>query len=404
MIELIAPAGDWPSLKAALDNGANGVYFGVTQLNMRDNARSFEVNELTKVAETVHARGARAYLTLNAIVFDEEIPMMERIVTAARDAGIDAIICWDISVISCARELGMRVHLSTQASVSNVRAVAHYARLGVSRIVLARECTLKQIRTIKEYIDKEGLAVSLEAFIHGALCISISGRCFMSEYLFGQSANRGKCLQPCRRRYHIIDTDNESELVVADGYVMSPKDICTLPFLETVLGAGVTACKIEGRMRPPEYVAAVTRVYRQAIDAVAQGVLNAEKKEAGMQELTTVYNRGFSSGFYFGMPANDLAAAGGSVARERKRYIGEVRKYYARIGVAEVMVRNDGLSLGQRILISGKRTGVFEQPVTEMQMDHVPITMSGRGDRVAIKVTAPVARGDKVFVVETAAS
>lgn len=399
---LLAPVGDWASLHAALDNGADGVYLGVTHLNMRDNARSFELNELPKVVFAAHAKSCEVNLTLNAIVLDDELERAEQIICTAKAAGIDAVICWDMALVNFATKYGMRVHLSTQASVANYESLRYYASLGVKRVVLARECTLAQIKTIKEKMQVENLDVELEAFIHGAMCISISGRCFISEYLYGESANRGRCLQPCRRKYHISDLEGEAELEIGDGYVMSPKDMCALPFLDKVIAAGVDAFKIEGRMRSPEYVATVTRVYRNALDDYYAGALDVAKKDGYMKDLAGVYNRGFSEGFYFGMPVSELIDSSGSVATTRKRYIGEVRKFYTKISVAEVFVRNDGISVGDSIVFMGNATGVKEQVVSEMQVTHKPVARVDKGEIVAIKCDFPAKPKDKVFVITRA--
>jgi putative protease len=395
--ELIAPVGDWPSLHAALQNGADGVYFGLKDLNMRDNADSFEINELKKVVAAAQEMQVKTYLTLNAIVFDDEVVKVRKIVREAKKAGITAIICWDMSVLTIACDEGVVVHLSTQASVSNFEAAKYYAGLGVKRIVLARECSLEQIKAIIHAINEEGLDVEIETFIHGALCISISGRCFMSEYLFGESANRGKCLQPCRRKYRVIDLEGEAELELEDGYVLSPKDVCTLPFIDKLIEAGIQAFKIEGRMRSPEYVATVTRVYRDALRDYSEGRLTEMKKADYVKALATVYHRGFSNGFYFGRPAGDLAEVSGSIATTTKHYIGEVRKYFAKIGVAEVHVRNDGLQAGDKILITGDQTGAQETVADQMEIDHEKIEFACKGDLIAVKLPFAVKRGDKFF-------
>ncbi|MBN1493411.1 MAG: U32 family peptidase [Candidatus Omnitrophica bacterium] len=395
--ELIAPVGDWPSLHAAVQNGAGGVYFGLKELNMRDNALSFEQNELKKIAEYAGENDVKTYLTLNAIVFDDEITRVHKILRAAKEAGITAVIGWDMSVLEAARAEGVRIHLSTQASVSNFEAVKYYAGLGVKRIVLARECSLDRIKTIIKQIKTHGLQVEIETFIHGALCISISGRCFMSEYLLGQSANRGKCSQPCRRKYHITDLEGEAEFEIEDGYVLSPKDVCTLPFIEKLIDAGIHAFKIEGRMRAPEYVATVTRVYHDAISEYCNGTLTDVKKDNYIKALATVYNRGFSNGFYFGLPENDLAKASGSIATKRKHYIGEVLKYYSKINVAEILVRNDGLEKGDAILVTGNSTGAQKAVAEEMEREHQKIDRAEKGSKIAIKLPFAVKRGDKLF-------
>jgi putative protease len=294
--ELLSPAGDWPSLIAAVKAGADAVYFGVKQLNMRAAAGNFDLAEIKKVVGYCHAHGARAYLTLNTIVYEKELGAVRKILIKAKEAGVDAVIAWDFSVIKEANRLAIPIHLSTQASVSNSEALDFVKRFNVKRVNLARECTIDDIRDIRKKTDME-----IEVFIHGAMCISESGRCFLSQELFRKSANRGECLQPCRRSYLIEDMEEKHKLLVGSHYILSPKDLCALPFIKQLIKLGVNAFKIEGRNRSPEYVKTATETYREAIDEP----LTKEKIMMLMDKLKTVYNRGFSPGFYLGEPSTE---------------------------------------------------------------------------------------------------
>lgn len=304
--ELICPAGSWSNLVTAVDSGADAVYFGIRGLNMRAGADNFDILELPKIMNYLHERGKKGFLTVNVIIMDHELQKMEKILTKAKEAGVDAVILWDMAVLAKAKELGLTVHLSTQAGVSNERAVAFYAGLGVRRIVLARECTLEQIKGVTRAIEEKNIPCQIEAFVHGAMCVSVSGRCFMSAYTFGTSANRGRCKQPCRREFEIKDKKEtrrgQSEYVLGNDYVLSPKDLCTIEFIDQLIEAGIHSFKIEGRMRSVEYGKMVISAYRKAIDAYFEGGLTPQLKAELKEQVETVYNRGFSPGFYFGSP------------------------------------------------------------------------------------------------------
>lgn len=391
--ELLAPAGDFVGLRAAVEAGCDSVYFGVKGLNMRASARNFEIGELKKVADYCHKHHVLAYLCINTIIYEHELEKVKRILTEAKNAKIDAVICWDLAVVELAGRFGLQIHLSTQASVANSKAAEVYERLGVKRVVLARECSIKQIRMLKA---KTSLAV--ECFVHGARCISVSGRCFISQELFRKSANRGECLQPCRRSYRLVDSEEGHELEVAHNYILSPKDLCALPFLDKLASLGVECFKIEGRTRSPEYIRAVVSVYRRALDGIAENKLSKELIKTLLAELRTVYNRNLSSGFYLGMPTNDYAAVYGSSAVLKKRFIGIVRNYYNKLGVAEIKLQSGNLKLKDKIMVQGISTGVKEQPVLSMEINHEKVAIASKGQAVAVQLGFRARKNDKVFI------
>ncbi len=394
--ELVAPAGGWASLQSAIAAGADAVYFGIKELNMRLSADNFDKLEIKKVIALLHQNGKKGYLTLNTIAYDREIVKIMKILKVAKDAGVDAVIAWDLAIIQIARELRIPVHLSTQASVANFPAVKFFNGLGIKRIVLARECSLTDIQEITTKIKKEKLDCRIEAFIHGAVCVSISGRCLFSQHFFNKSANRGECLQPCRREYLIKDVERGSEYILGKDYVLSAKDLCTVDFIDKLIDAGISAFKIEGRMRSPEYTQVVTSVYRQALDAFSLGKLNASLKKSLRQKLETVFNRGFETGFYLGQP-RDIGSPRGLQGRE-KVYLGEVTNFYNHISVAEVLLNNAGVSVGDEILIYGKTTAAFSTKISELQIDHQPVKNAQKGDLVGIKLTSSAKPKDKVFL------
>lgn len=393
-IELLSPVQDLVCLRAAVDAGADAVYFGVQELNMRANAKNIERKDMQRVVRLCHKNNVKAYLTLNAIVYDKEINRVERILAHAKKCGIDAIIAWDFSVINQAKKLKLPVHVSTQASIANFQALKTLKKNfnNVKRVVLARELSLTQIKGIIKNIKKEKINVGIEVFVHGAMCVSVSGRCLLSQDIYGRSANRGDCLQPCRRRFLVKAKDEPFELVVGEENVLSPKDLCTLPFLDKLLNAGITAFKIEGRNRSPEYVKSVTEVYREAIDNP-----KADKKML-MEKLKTVYNRGFSSGFYMGKPVNEWAKADNSKATRRKIYVGVVANFYKSVGVAEVKVEAHGLHVGDKLMVQGNKTGVFEQKIESMQVEHKEVKSITKG-LVGVKFKKTARLNDKIFII-----
>ena len=362
---------------------------------MRHGAANFDILEIKKVMDFLRSKGKKGYLALNVIVYEHELDKVRKILMEAKSAGVDAVVLWDMAVLSIAKETGLGVHLSTQASVSNFEALKHYASLGVKRIVLARECTLSDIKNITERVREEKIDCKIETFVHGAMCVSVSGRCFLSQHTFGKSANRGQCIQPCRREYAITDTEGECQYLLGEDYIMSAKDLCSIEFIDQLIDAGIDAFKIEGRMRPAEYTGIVTASYRRAIDAYSVGELDASLKQELFDALSRVFNRGFTKGFFFGSPDD---TGGISKRGYEKIYLGEVLKYYKKINVAEILVTNEGLSCGQDILITGKKTPASFTCVTEMQVEHASVDHIDKGNAVGIKVPFEVRRKDKVFL------
>jgi putative protease len=387
--ELLSPVQDFVSLRAAIDAGANAVYFGLKEFSMRATAKNFKLNELKKVVDICHKNKVKAYLTLNTIVYENELKKIKEILKKVKQTKIDAIHAWDMSVIKEALKLKIPIHLSTQASVSNSEAAKFYKKLGVKRIILARECSLEQIKKIK----KEVPDLELEVFIHGAMCVSISGRCFLSQFLFKKSANRGECLQPCRREYIIIDEEG-NRLRLGKNYVLSPKDLCAFPIIDKLIKAGIDAFKIEGRNRSPEYVKTVTEVYREAID-------NKDiDKNKLLKKLKTVYNRGFGTGFFLGTPtSDDWANVYGSKATTRKIYVGKVMHFYNKIKVAEVKIETKGMKLGDKLMIQGPTTGVYEQKLNSMEIKHKKIKQAGKGKTIAVKLNKVARKNDRVYII-----
>ncbi len=400
--EILSPIQDLTSLRAAIDAGADAVFFGVQGYNMRVSAKNFTLEDIATVTTIAHEAGVKAYLALNTIIYQEELAGMEAVLKSAKSAQVDAVICWDLAVVEKAREIGLTVHVSTQASVANAESALFYKRLGATRVVLARECNLEQIVAIKE---KAGIEV--ETFIHGAMCVSVSGRCFLSQFATCHSANRGACLQPCRRRYLIKDADSDLEYELGPEYLLSPKDLCALPFIEKLVLAGIDCFKIEGRNKSPEYVHDVTSVYREAVDFVWDNKEHLHEKEC-MEQLTQlkerllpklerVFNRGFSSGFYLGKPIDEWSRAADSQATERKVHVGEVVHYYAKPGVAEVMILTDEtLSIGDAILVQGPTTGSVRATIESMEVEHVQVDCATKGRTVAIKIATRVRPHDAV--------
>jgi putative protease len=394
--ELVSPAGDWACLQSAIAGGCNSVYFGLKGLNMRGLSANFDVSELKKITALLHKNKVKAYLALNVIIYNHELKKLESMLKAARQAKVDAVILWDMAVFSLARKLGLRVHLSTQASVSNFSALKQYSLLGARRVVLARECKLKSIKAMTASIKRDGLDCEVEAFVHGAMCLSLSGRCFLSGYSFAESANRGRCLQPCRREFLISDVQEAKQYILGKDHILSPKDLCALDFIDKLIDSGVRALKIEGRARSPEYVGVVTSVYRRAIDAYLEGELSAGLKQALKRELKTVYNRGFSEGFYFGDPSRDRSRE--LEAEFEKVYSGEVLKYYGKIRVAEIKVSNAPLKKGDQIICLGRNTPASFARLKEMQINHEFVDIIEKGSAGGIKLPFKVNRNDKVFI------
>jgi putative protease len=407
--ELMAPAGNWTSLQAAIQAGADAIYFGLRGFNMRDNSNNFRGSELPRIASICHQAGVRAYLALNTIIYENEIARVRHLLAAAAAAGIDAVICWDMAVIEAATALGLPVFLSTQMSVANSASLAAFYRtFGIRRFVLARECSLAQIRAMRRkltaLLGAAASKIEIEVFAHGAMCVSISGRCFMSESSVGKSANRGQCTQPCRRPYQISGSEGDVAFRMGDNYLLSPQDLCTLPFLEQLLDAGVNSLKLEGRGRAPEYVSTVTSAYRRAVDFYfakhrRPGFKQEFQtlKESLMLELGGVYHRGLASGFYLGRPLDQWSGAPNSQAANKKLHVGEVVKFYRKAGAVEIHVCDTGFALGDELLIQGPTTGVVRLAVTSIQIEHQAMPNAHRGHSVAVALATPVRPGDRVY-------
>lgn len=389
----MAPAGNWTMLRTAVNSGADAVYFGIDQLNMRAKAKNFEVKELKEIVEFCKSKKVKSYLTLNTIIYEDEINLADKLVKEAKDVGINMVICWDLSVINICRKYEMPFAVSTQASVSNSSSAKLYKELGAKRIVLARECTLEDIKKIKSEID-----IEIEAFIHGAMCIAVSGRCFMSHELFDKSANRGECIQPCRRKYEIKDTQTGNEMILGEDYVMSPKDLCTIEFIDELIEAGIDSLKIEGRKRSPEYVATVVKTYRKAIDLYFEGKLTEEIKKELLEELSKVYNRGFSSGFYFKIPSTEEFTDGyGNQAPEKKTYIGKVLNYFKNKEIGHVRLETGNISLKDKVLIIGETTGVVELNIESIFSDDVNVNQASKGEEITFPCSELIRPRDKVY-------
>ncbi len=389
--ELLAPAGDFVCLRAALEAGCDAVYFGLSNLNMRAAAANFGVDNLPEIAEICNNYGVRRYVTLNTILLENELLQARKMVEACK-GHVDAIICWDPAVIQICRELGVSFHISTQASVANSAAAKFYRDLGAERIVLARECSLQDVEDIRK-----SSGIEAEVFVHGAMCVSISGRCFLSQYVHGKSGNRGACYQNCRREYEIVDDTGENRFRLGSNYILSAQDLCTLPFLEKILASGAESLKIEGRNRSPEYVKVIVECYRKAIDAWMQNELTAELKDELVTRARTVFNRKFSSGFYFGKPMDAYTESGGSCATEKKKFVGQVENYYSKIGVMSLIVQDSSFSTGDRLMIQGPSTGVLFTEVSEIRQNNKPVPEAERGV-VSVPFPQKVRKNDRVFV------
>ncbi|MDD3178700.1 MAG: U32 family peptidase, partial [Candidatus ainarchaeum sp.] len=368
---LLSPVGSWEMFYSSIEAGCDAIYLGIKGINMRERANNFTLIELKKLILIAHKKNIKVYLTLNTIIFETEIKKIENIIKKTKKYGIDAIIAWDLSVISLCNKYKIKVHLSTQASVSNSLALEEYYKKGVKRFVLARELSLEQIKQIIKHAKKISKKIEIETFIHGAMCVSISGRCFLSQFLYGNktSANRGKCIQPCRREYLIKDKETGKELDVYNNYILSPKDLSTIKFIDKLIYAGIEVFKIEGRARSPEYVKVVTRCYRKAIDLAINKKLTKKIKDKLEEELKTVYNRGFSDGFYMGYPLNEWNDTYGTKATKRKIFLGKICKIYKKINVAEIKMQDNSFKLNDTLLIIGPKTGVIEEKITSIQKD-----------------------------------
>jgi putative protease len=384
--ELLAPAGSFPMLITAIKAGTNAVYFGLQEFSMRANAKNFTIKDLDKINK-ICGNKIKKFLTINTIIYNEELKKLEKVIKKVKGK-VDAIICWDLSVIRLCRKYKIPFHISTQASVSNIESAKFYKKLGAERIVLARELNLKQIKQISKIID-------VECFCHGAMCVAVSGRCFMSQHLFDKSANRGECLQVCRRSYIAKDKQEGYELEIENDKIMSAKDLCTLPFIEKLKKAGIKSFKIEGRNRDPRYVDTVVKVYRKALD---KKLTKKEIKES-IEELKKVYNREFSSGFYLGLPTkDDFARIEHSAAKEKKHFIGKILHYYSKVNVATIKLVSN-LKLGDNIVIIGKTTGLEKAKINSIEIKNKKVKLGKKGQEVGLKLPL-VRKNDEVYVIK----
>jgi putative protease len=402
-IEIMSPVGSYESLMAAIQGKADAVYFGIGQLNMRSrSSNNFTLEDLREISTICKEKNIKTYLTLNTIVYDAELNLMKSIVDAANENGITAIIASDMSVITYAKKAGVEVHMSTQCNITNIEVVKYYSQFA-DVIVTARELSLKQVAEIVSAIEKEqikgpsGKLVKIEVFVHGALCMAISGKCYLSLDNMNYSANRGACLQLCRRSYLVRDKEEGYELEVDKEYIMSPKDLCTIGFLDKIINAGVSVLKIEGRGRSPEYVKTVTACYREAVDAIFDGAYSQDKINEWTLRLQSVYNRGFWDGYYLGRKTGEWTEQYGSRATKTKVYVGKVTNYFSKLNVAEIKIETNELSVADEVLIIGPTTGVLEIKVSEIRISLEKNKSAVKGDVCSIPITELVRRSDKVY-------
>ncbi|MCO6496126.1 MAG: U32 family peptidase [Chitinophagaceae bacterium] len=402
-VEIMAPAGGFDSMMAAIQGGANSVYFGIDQLNMRARATmNFTLDDLPEISRICREHNVRSYITLNTIIYDHDLPRAKAIIHTAKENGITAIIASDQAVISYAHSVGMEVHISTQLNVTNFETVKFYSHFA-DTIVLSRELSLVQVKKITDAIKVEkvkgpsGRLVEIEIFVHGALCMAVSGKCYLSLHTQNSSANRGACVQNCRRKYKVIDQEDGHEFAIENEYIMSAKDLCTIDFLDDVLESGVSVLKIEGRGKGPEYVKTAAQCYREAADAYFTGTYTKERAAEWKYRLENVYNRGFWSGYYLGQKLGEWNDTAGSKARLRKIYLGKGSNYFDKIGVAEFLIESYSLQKGDQILITGPTTGVIEAVVEELHTDKGPVEKAEKGQYCSIKTDTPVRRNDKLY-------
>jgi len=404
--EIMAPVGSRESLAAAIHAGADSVYFGIGKLNMRSHsANPFTIDDLRDIAGICSENGVKSYLTVNTIIYGEDINTMHEVVDAAHEAGISAVIASDVAVMMYCRQIGQEVHLSTQLNISNVEALKFYAQFA-DVVVLARELNMWQVKDIYEQIlDQQikgpsGNLVRIEMFCHGALCMAISGKCYLSLNNAGRSANRGECVQICRRGYEVTDIETGGQLNIDNKYIMSPKDLKTIQFIDVMINAGVRVFKIEGRARGPEYVHVVVKAYNEAVNAVVDGSFHSDpqRNQRWDEELATVFNRGFWDGYYQGQKIGEWCEVYGSKAKEKKVYSAKCIKYFSKLGVGEFLVENEDLHVGDKILITGTTTGAIIQTIDEIRYELQPVNSATRGQRISIKTNEKVRPNDKLYI------
>ena len=404
-IEIMAPAGSWQSLQAAIQGGANSVYFGIEQLNMRArSSNNFTLKDLVEIAELCNKKNIKTYITLNTIIYDHDLILMKKIVDTAKQAGITAIIASDQAVISYVASVNMEVHISTQTNVTNLETIRFFANFA-DVVILSRELSLFQIKEITKEIEKQqikgpsGNLIKIEVFVHGALCMAVSGKCYMSLHTANSSANRGACIQNCRKTYTVTDKEDGHQFDIDNEYIMSPKDLCTIGFLDQVLDSGSSILKIEGRGRSPEYVKTTTQCYREAADAYLVDTYSKEKAKGWMNRLKTVYNRGFWDGYYLGQKMGEWTGIHGSKSTKKKIYLGKAKKYFTKIQIAEFDLEAQQLKEGDNILIIGRTTGIIETVVGEMRINDKQVKGVKKGDNFSMKLDSTVRPSDKLYKV-----
>ncbi len=404
MIEIMSPVGSFESLASAIQAGAGSVYFGLGKLNMRAGSTvNFTEDNLESIVSLCQEHGVKTYLAVNTIMYDTDIAEMHRIIDLAKQKHITAIIASDTAVLEYALKQGVEIHASTQLNISNIEAVKFFSKY-CDVMVLARELTLDKVAYIHQQIKEQnirgpkGELVRIEMFVHGALCMAVSGKCYLSLHELGRSANRGACLQVCRRAYTVKDRESDIELDVENEYIMSPKDLCTIGFIDKILAAGVEVLKIEGRARPPEYVKLVTEVYHEAVKAVEEGSFSAEKAEKWKERLSEVFNRGFWDGYYLGQRLGEWNNMHGSKAKYHKEFVGTVNNFFSRLSVAEIYINSGKISVGERVLIIGPTTGTIDMTISEIRFDDRKSDTAVKGDVISIPVPEKVRRSDKLYV------
>jgi len=402
-MELMAPAGSFEAMQAAIDNGADSIYFGVEQLNMRAKSSiNFTLDDLPEIAQRCKVENVKTYLTLNTIIYDHDLSVIKKLINKVKTAGITAIIASDQAVINYAKTSGVVVHISTQLNVTNIETVKFYS-LFADTMVLSRELSLRQVKHICDTIVKEdvrgpsGDLIEVEIFGHGALCMAVSGKCYLSLHTQNSSANRGACIQNCRRTYKVIDLEDGHELEIDSEYIMSPKDLCTVDFLDQVIDTGIKVLKIEGRGRAPEYVAKVINVYNEAIEAFYNNEYNPEKVDKWMDELNKVYNRGFWSGYYLGQKLGEWSKTPGSSASRKKIYLGKGVHYFPKQKVAHFKLESQTIKVGDEILITGPTTGVIEMTLDSLRVDDTTVTNAGKGDEITFPLDKIMRPSDKIY-------
>lgn len=401
--EIMAPVGSKESLTAAIQAGANSIYFGIEHLNMRSHsACAFNISDLREIAQICDSHGVKSYLTVNTIIYENDIVMMRNIVDAAKESGISAVIAADVAVQQYCNSIGMEVHLSTQLNISNSEALRFYAQFA-DVVVLARELNLEQVEEIYNTIIKDNICgpggelIRIEMFCHGALCMAVSGKCYLSLHQLGRSANRGECMQVCRRGYIVKDRESDIELEVDNKYIMSPKDLKTIRFMDKMIKAGVRVFKIEGRARGPEYVSTVVACYKEALEACLNGCFTEERKDEWDKRLSTVFNRGFWDGYYLGQKIGEWSKVYGSQATERKVYIGRGIKYFSKLSVGEFLIEAGELHVGDKLLVTGPTTGAMYLTLDEARVDLKSVDTVPKGVYVSFKVPAKVRPADKLY-------